>query len=277
MALYKDPKQAILDAMSAQNGVSLVANQYTFGVPAELSPAEGLLNTTIEVTAVYPNSPYDGSVTVKYHRLPLSDLNVLIPLTIKVNGVTTIADLIPVLNAAHGFNFTSDDLEDGNLDLQDGQGTATLVAKSTSLGWVGSVVLNIAPGDIDIKTYVSVTSLPGLLYPAQDNSKPFGLMYSYWRDFSAQYDAISVIPTGTDGLAALKDVLAAITGDNWITDAIGRYSLLGATVAYNGSINGSPDYNSNYESVLVVQLHPTNCQGLSGKLVCHYTQPNFNA
>lgn len=272
MALYKDPKQAIIDAMSAQNNLTLVASQYTFGVPQVLDPAEGDLNSTIEVTAIYPTSPYDGAVTVKYHRLPLSDLNVLIPLIIKVNGITKISDLLPVLNAAHGFNFTTDDINEGDIALTNGYGTATLVAKAGSLGWIGSVDLQIAPGDILIQNYVTNRSLPGLIYPAPDNTKPFGYFYSYWRDFSNHYEDLTLVVTGTDDLAELATILTDVTGDAWSSTASGRYSLQGAAVYYNGPTSGAPSSNQDYQNVCIVTLGSGSI-GLTGQLYIHYSQP----
>ena len=124
-----------------------------------------------------------------------------------------------------------------------------------------------------IEQYVTVTALPGLYYPEQDVTKPFGRMYSYWRSFTSVQAALSGIQTtsGAD-LVALKDALVAVTGDPWVVSGESRYSLAGATFVYNGPTSGNTDLNTSYNHGMIVNLSAS-CLGLSGSLNIHYDTP----
>lgn len=274
-SFYNDPIDDILNAMSLQNGgVSLVKGQYTFGDPAVLNPAEGIANTSIVVTALVPASPYQGPVTVKYRRLDLADIANLVPIDLPSDNIATTMDVATLLNTTYGFNFTSDDIESSPVSLTDGVGTATLVAKALSKGWVGTVDIALNKGGYAIDEYVTNRVLPGLFYPDVDPTKPLATMYSYWRDFSANKTDLTAVATGTANLQTIHDVLLANTSNDWLMSGVGRFSLEGATVSYNGPTSNYQRANTTmYTSVCVVDLSAS-CQGYSGQLFLHYGNPN---
>lgn len=275
MALYKEPIQAILDAITALNpGTILVKPEYTFGLPVVVAEDAKFTNTSLLITAKDSLTPYDGAVTIRYRRLPLSDLLQLVPTTIKANDLVTTIDLANRLNEAYGLNFTTDDIVDEPLTLVGGEGAATITAKPNSFGWLGSVTFQIAVGNYTIGQYLTVTALPGLYYPEQDITKPFGRMYSYWRNFSTvQADLLGMTTMDGPTITALKAALITVTGDAWVNDIESRYSLAGATILYNGITAGSTDLNPDYSHGLIVQLTGS-CLGLSGTLNLHYNIPD---
>lgn len=280
MALYPAPLTAILGAIAEQNGgVTLNPSQYTFGTPAQHDDATGATNTSLSITVSDPTAPYVGSVTVYYTRLNLADLATLLPQPILGNGWVTVADFWAVLNATYGLNFVAGDLNDTDplTIASDGTGSVTLIAKPGSLGWIGEVTLTFAKGNFNLGAMVTQTTLPGLLYPNQDITKPFGELYSYWRDMSAYQADLFAIPAGSNNLTQLAADLSAVTGNAWTNTAASRYSLQGATVAFNGPVSQFtplPDSlctpNPAYQYVLVVKLNPSSSLGYSGYLFLHY-------
>lgn len=275
MSLYKDPLSVILAAITAQNpGVVLVADEYTFGLPQPVTEDAKLTNTSLLITAKDLNTPYDGFVTVRYRRLPLSDLTTLVSLSLKANGVTNTLQVAELLNAAYGLNLTTDDIVTSPVALTNGAGTVTLVAKPNSLGWIGQVDVTLALGSFDLADYVTVTNLAGLPYPENDLTKPFAWGYSYWRDCSSIYQTLQAAFTGdTNAQTDLAVALSQLTGDTWSATAAQRYSLLGASVVYAGLTKGRTDINDSYSHVVIVQLDSNNSLGLNGKLTLHYHLP----
>lgn len=280
MALYPAPMTAILGAIAAQNkGVTLDPSLYTFGAPTPYSDPLGQTNTSMLITVAEVTSPYQGSQTVYYKRLNLADLATLLPQPIQGNGWATVADFWALLNTNFGLNFVAGDLNDSTalVIAGDGSGTVTLVAQSGSLGWVGQVTLSFALGNYNLATLVNATTLPGLLYPNPDTTKPYGELYSYWRDMTAWQADLQGYTTSTNDLTKLTADLAACTGDAWTNTAAGRFSTMGATVVYNGTtaaftpITGTMcTPNPGYQYVIVVKLNATNSLGYSGFLFLHY-------
>ncbi len=271
MALYKDPLDAVFAAIQAQNGVALVRDEYTLSAPTvyEDDPT-GVLNTQIVVTAATPRSPYEGSVAVQYTRLNLADLAHLLPQPIRANGITTIANVITALNTNHGMNFKTSDLVQGAVTgLVDGAGDITLTAEANSYGWIGEVTLSFVKGSIDIAAATTVKNLPGLMYPARDESKPYGELYSYWRDFTPQTAALDTITLETTDFTTLAAALTSVTGNAWSPSVAGRYSLLGATIASVGLTADNPLTNPDYLKAVVVTLGEGSL-GYSGQLILHY-------
>jgi hypothetical protein len=284
--LFQDPLTAILSAIDSQNNVSLVQSQYSFGNPTPWSDPTGQTNTQMVITVTDVTSPYTGSVTVSYSRLALGSLATMLPLPLKMNGVTTILQLLALMNATYGLNFKTDgtDIADGPLTIAgDGSGSIVLTAQPNSLGWIGSVTIPFVAGNYNLATVVTNTALSGILYPDQtvNPTMPFGEFYSYWRDFSSQEAALDVLATSTTDMTALASALTAVTGNTWQPVNADRYSLGGATILYNGPTNAAPTWNAGqsscnpaFSNVLIVQLNPTTSLGYSGYLIIHYNLPN---
>lgn len=269
MALYKDPITAIFDAADAQNGVTLVREHYVLGEPSAYADPQGLVNTKISITANSALSAYEGTQDLYYTRLNLADLLRFLPTPVLGYNLTTTAHVAQLLNTYYGLNFVDGDLEITPLTLVDGAGTVTLTALPLSKGWVGTVQLPVALGNIPIDSAVVNKTIDGALYPNRDESKPFGEMETYWRDFSGHDSALAAISITDPDLAAVAAVLTAVTKNNWVSNASGRYSLQGATVLYNDDTIGYPRSNQTRGYVLVIRLGAGSL-GLSGDLFLHY-------
>lgn len=274
MSLYPDSLQAILDNIKKLNsGVELKADEYNFANPIAIQEDAAGINTSLNIASSGVQSPYAGQVDVTYRRLKLSDLLILVPDTIKSNGITSTLLFAQAFNKAYGTNFTADDIVDTPVNLTNGTGTVTITAKATSRGWIGSVTFNVAPGPYQLEEYLLVTRLDGLDYPDPYKAKPFGNAYNYWRDYSTEHARLDVLHTGEAGdLVNVKDALNAITTDVWVTVGKARYSLQGAEIIYVGPTSGYPEMNQRYGKGVVVQLGD-DCLGLSGRMFFHYNLP----
>lgn len=271
MGLYAEPLVAILDAIKTLNDVELVADEYIYGPPTPVTEDAKATNTSMLISAGGSTTPYDGSVTIRYRRLPLSELLQLVPSTIKANGITSTTDLAVRLNEAYGTNFTGADIVNTAVTLVDGEGPVTLEAKPDSLGWIGSVTFEVRKGNYMLPDFVLVKTLPGLYYPDADPGKPFASMYSYYRDCTGIKERFDGVSSSTpDWQTAIKDALVVLTSDTWVTVGAARYSLEDAVLTYNGPTEGRTDVNTDYSNAMIVALSPTKCLGLGGNLVLHY-------
>lgn len=269
MSLYKDPLEAIFKAAETQNNITLKRDQYTLSQPAVYVDSTGKTNTEITLTARSPASPYEGSVIMHYRRLDLATLTSYLPSPILGHNLATINDVIALMNKNYGLNFVTADLVPGNISLTNDVGVVTLTAQPNSLGWIGTVDLIFGRGSIDINTVITVKSIQGMVYPNRDETKPFGEMETYWRDFTAHAAVLDAQSPETFDLEAIRTVLAAVTGKAWVSQATGRYSLMGATVTYCGLTTGFPRANTDRGFICVVQLG-VGSLGLSGDLFLHY-------
>ena len=282
MPLFQDPLTAILNAIDTQNGVSLIEDQYIFGNPTPYSDPQGALNTQMLITVNDVESPYTGSTTVYYNRLNLAVLATQLVLPLKINGLTTINQVVNAMNSFFGLGMATDgsDIVDGPLTVaEDGSGTVSLVANANSLGWIGSCELPFILGNFNLATSVTSTTLNGLLYPDETVTPvmPFGEFYSYWRDFTAQETDLASMSTSTTDMTLLATDLTENTGNAWSATSATRYSVQGATIIYNGTVADCPGWNNGastpnpaYENVMVVQLNPSFSLGYAGYLVLHY-------
>jgi hypothetical protein len=278
--LYPAPLTAILSAIAAQNkGVTLVPSQYIFGNPVVYQDPQGIENTSLLITVNDVNAPYQGAQTVYYRRLNLADLAILLPQPIFGNGWTTVADFWAVLNANFGLNFVAGDLNDSTPLVigPDGSGSVTLTAQPNSLGWIGSVTLPFQAGNYDLGTVATGTTLAGLLYPNTDAGKPFGELYSYFRDMTPYQAHLQNYTTASNDLTQLTLDLKALTGNNWTNTAAAQYSLQGASVVYNGLVSDFVPLgdsictpNPAYQYVLIVKLNNSYSLGYSGYMFLHY-------
>jgi len=275
-SIYKDPLDQILASIKSLNNVDLVKAEYTFGLPVAVEVDGAGTNTTVLITSKDLQSTYDGQVTVRYRRLNLADLTTLVPLSIKADLPTTTLQVAERLNQLYGLKFTADDIESTPVDLSgtDGAGTVTLVAKDTSLAWIGSVVVTLARGAIPIADRILVTNLPGLYMPNRDDTKPYGEVYSVFRDLSAYAEGMQLLALGTGSLQDLATILTSATGDAWVINGSARYSLDGATIVFNDVTSGDPRLKTNMERAVIVNLSTNLSLGLSGSLLLHYNLPD---
>ena len=280
MALYKPSMDVMVDSINRLNKLDLVAAEYVWSAPAEVTPAVGLLNTSIKITAKNQQSAYAGEMTLRYHRNPLSDLATQVQLIVPVKELNTTKDIIDAMNKRFGTVFTAEDIVVRDLTTEEKVvGTPIqLDAVPTSLAWIGSTMVGTRTGGLILGDYLKNTRLNGLNYPSPTTTRPYAQIYSYWRNMSTSYNQLKDIVVGTDQLSIIRDVLALQTGDNWLLTGSGRYSLQGAQVTAVGLCRDNPDIsNVKYDFFIKVRLSDTYSIGLTGDLTLHFDEPVIGA
>lgn len=291
MAIYKQTFPQIVESINRLNGLNLTVDQYLFGPPTAIDPLvvdpdwtpaqkaiDEKVNTSMLITAKDQYSLYQGSVTVYYHRMDLQELIRQTPLMADVKEATTTMDVVAALNKKYGLILTADDIVTRPLTTEekdlDNPINVTIEAMPNSQGWVGSVAVGMRRGGYQLTDYITDLTVSAFDYPAAYSSKPFAAVYSYWRDFSTQYDKLITVEVGTAQMEAIRLVLVAITGNAWTMTANQRYSLAGATVTAVGeTIDHEADYNIQYDRFVRVALDQVKCLGYIGDLYFHFNVP----
>lgn len=291
--IYKDSFTSIVDSINTLNGLSLVVSEYDFGTPVPYTvpaPPSGIvltqnqiainarINTSITISAKGTSSTYQGSQTVYYHRMDLSELARQTNLYVGLKQVNTTQDIVDALNEKYGLILTASDIVIRDLttsekDLSTNP-SITLEAVSSSYGWVGSVDVAVSVGGYLITDYINDTVIDAFNYPEADATKPFAAIYSYWRDFSSQSNLLEQVATGTNEIDLVRQALVSITGNPWTLTANARYSLSGASVVEVVATEDNPtSYNVRYDKCVRVALDPIACLGYEGDLYLHYNLP----
>lgn len=279
MPLFQKTEVAILKSINTRNSLNLTLDDITFGTPtavADMVPAPVTTKNTSVVVTARPGARYLGSVRVNYDRADFSQIFASTPLNtyakLRAFRPSTIHDLIPALNDHYGLQLTKADIEDGALSLANGEGTAVIQAKATSLGWRGAFTVTIVPGDAKLEDWLLDTDLAGVPYPSGQDVLGQAEVYSYGIDATAYWNALRQIVIDTEGGEAVNQVLVdlvnELTGDSW-TLAPGDYSFAGAKVTYNGA--NSTDKPSNPDYTYIMEIGLTNqCTNFAGTFRIHY-------
>jgi len=282
MSIYKNPLDNIFETINRDNKINLVQNEYFISAPRPIAVTTWGANTEMDLTSKSLQSAYSGSITIKFRRLPLVDLKVQGKLLIPAHELTTTRDVYLLLNRYYGTKFTDDDIVVRDLlpDEMIIPGVVTLTANANSYGWTGSVEVPTRIGGYELSKEVKVTKLPGFDYPGSRVNRPFGHIYSFWRDFTGEYSTLQDVVLGDapDNLEKVRAALQAVTGDAWVTEGRVRFSLEGATVTEidtPASIGPeyAGDFNPRYEHAIRVVLDSNFSLGLEGYLVLHYNTP----
>ena len=289
MSLYKSFDQQFFAELVAKNGVDIKPTDVVISQVKDISGTSigetTGSNTSVRLLAT-EDGRWDGKTPVYYDRYLAKDLKTLIGPTIFVAGAKTVHELLPVFNARYGTDFDVADFKDGPLNLDnEGNGTATLVAKPESLEWMGTVTFIVMKGDYSLSLQIKKAILDGLKYPdgTMGSAVPpkfIGEGYSYPMDNSQFYErlinvATGPLVTGSANMATIVDALNAGEGRVvWMGDNNAQWGLSGANVLYNG-LNNRPEYPTNplYSHVAVVKLPTANTQ-FGGNLIIHYSDPS---
>ena len=279
MPLFRDARSQIIADINTKNGIVLKMADVVFGV-AESVASLPVQPTTTKKTRVIlyaaPSAPYTGSVPVYYDRLNFGSVFAHTPVNtyakLRSYRPVRIHDLIPDLNNYYGLELTAADIEDGDLLLDNGSGTAVIKAKPTSLNWEGEFTVTILPGDINIERAMTVTDLDGVQYPSGQSTKGQAEVYSYYFDCSAYAPYLGelvVSEAGEPVNQGFVDFVVGVTGDPWVLTGTGPFSLEGAVIKYNGVNSLNKPSNNNYDFICEVLLGSA-CSNFAGTLRFHY-------
>ena len=278
MAFYKNPAETLLQLVAEYNNLSLDPEDYDFSLPQVTAPpadSDASYNTLITLSSNNPAAPYIGSVDIKYNRLDLTDLETLIDIYVYSEKADTTYDVLEPLNNRYGLSLGSEDIEDLPCEEKDGYVLITLQAKSSSLGWIGTLKIPVAIGNLVLEDHLLETHLDGLKYPTDDPTRPYAYFYSYWRDFSEFYGSLVDYRADDPIDTNIVSMINEVTGDIWVGAGENPFSLGGATIVSNRPTLEEPASNQEFDRVMVIRLDPTLCTGLSGDLIIHYSEDPY--
>lgn len=287
MPLFRDARPQIIADINTKNGIVLKMADVVFGQAEPVASLPVQPPTTKKTRVLIyaaPSAPYTGMVPAYYDRLSFATVFAHTPLNtyarLRSYRPTRIHDLIPDLNNYYGLELTAADIEDGDLVLDNGSGTAVIKAKPGSLNWEGEFTVTIAPGDLNLDRAMTVTDLDGVQYPSGQSVKGQAEVYSYYFDCSpfAPYLGELVVPEeGANVNQGFVDFVNAVTGDAWVLEGAAAFSLEGAKIVYNGANSLNKPSNSNYNFICEVVLGAA-CANFAGTLRFHYnSEANIDA
>lgn len=278
MSIYTNPLDEVFNSIAKQ-GVTLVPSEYHIGPPIAIPVENGFDNTSFELVSKDLQSTYSGRITLTYHRLKLDDLALQAALIVPAQSVSTTRDVYKLVNRHFGTVFTDDDIVIRDLTAEEKElpSTIRIEAKEGSYGWTGSVEVSTRAGGYILSEHVVKLNLGGYDYPGSRVSRPFGHIYSYWRDFTTQYDALQQVVLGDDpeNMEIIRSALQEVTKDKWLLEGRTRYALQGAKVIDIAEpfLERSEVYNSRYDHAIKVQLDDDFSLGMGGYVVLHYSKP----
>lgn len=138
--LNQSPRDALIDLINLANMKTYNPQEITFSQPMAGNFTSGK-NTSVTVMAV-GGGGYKGSRTVYYDRITFDDMfgN---DKTLPSGEYTSTHQLIPVINNRFGVQIEAEDIEDLPIELEDGEGTATLRATVNSYLLRGELTVGI--------------------------------------------------------------------------------------------------------------------------------------
>jgi len=285
---YQLPDQdSILSYVNALNGTTFKAGDVTFSNPQVVNGTwreqATAHNSAVRLVGVEARG-YQGRQVVLYDRLDISSLTHIPGFRVLADDPATVHDLLETIQLYTGIRFSVDDLEDTPVFIDtDSKRKAVLSAKPNSLGWVGSLQVEVGQGGILIDENVTMTDLPGLNYPTASDADTYGLVYTYGYDFTAYFDTLIAIEEGAlpnetaDVLVTALKALDVSAGATLWNNTPGQtaWCLNGATVVYSG-LNDPETMPTNplYKYVVALTL-ASGVTTPAGTLYFHFNDP-FN-
>lgn len=285
---YQLPDQdSILSYVNTLNATAFKVGDVTFSNPQ-------VVNGTWREQATSKNSAvrligveakgYAGRQVVLYDRLSIASLANIPGFRVMADNPATVHDLLTSIQLYTGVQFSTDDVENTAVFIDtDSKRKAVLTAKPNSLGWVGSLQVEVLQGGILLDEKVTTPDLPGLNYPTASDTDTYGAVYTYGYDFTPYFDTMINIPTGVlsganaDALvAALKAVDVSAGATLWNnTQGQTAWCLYGATVTFSGLNNpATMPTNPLYKYVVALTL-AAGVTTPAGTLYLHFNDP-FN-
>lgn len=281
MPLLATAEEIILAEMNLENSLALKAPDMLFGQPGIPTTAEELAaanghNSMVRVQAL-ATAPAIGYTTVYYDRVDFADIftdldgNQPLVIPARLDSVFVSHDIVPLINQYYGLSLKTADVL--SVDINRVDWTVQLTAAATSLGWIGTQVVQLLPGDALLPSNFDPTTVEPYSYPYFNTKVGQGAIYSYpWRfdNYAAELKAGGTTITMT----RLAAIMKAVTGDAWLVYRSPiDYNLKEALVSYNGVNKSSLPTNPTVDNVLIIDLS-LYCLNLGGKLYLHYNDPD---
>ena len=162
----KPPEELVVALINKDNGTQFTTKQISFGIPN--LTVSGKHNTEVIVAAT-KDSHFTGKVKLKYNRVDINDIPNDQSTLFLVTTETTLADLIPAIDARFNLNLTPADYINITLPAIGNRPSEKepffLEAADTSLVFINKVLLEIErAGQLLLSAVFNNLVLTGLVY-----------------------------------------------------------------------------------------------------------------
>ncbi|ANZ50583.1 putative virion structural protein [Erwinia phage vB_EamM_Stratton] len=284
MPILATAEKLILAEINVENGLDLKDNEVSFGPPAvptepdDVAKANGH-NSMVSVQAL-PIANATGRATVYYDRLEFSDMftgldgNQPLRVPARLDSVFTAHDIVPLVNQYFGLSLRTSDVE--NTEINRSSWVVDFVATADSLGWLGTIEVQVLPGDALLPSNFDPTTVDPYIIPYFNTKVGQAAVYGYpWRfdDYAAELMAMGTTTTDAKNIR-LAQILQKVTGDPWqVYRNPVNFNLKENTFVYNGKNSASFPTNPSYDNVLVIELS-LYCLNFGGRMYIHYNDPD---
>lgn len=285
MPLYTNPPEAIIANLNQLNGANINWTQMLFSKPQVINGewnGKPVTQNAVTRISAKTGSSWTGTTHAIYNRLNLADLKTLLGPVVKSPTVTNTVDFVLSLNETYGFNFAIGDVLDEPCEVKPDTGTlVTLNAHPDSLGWYGTVTLEVRRGDEILQNSLKNQVLDGIDYPvSNDNTKRLAQAIMYGIDWTDHFDYWSEKVKVDDVmdetmLSVINELSYQGSNTPWvISDQAGSNNLRNAKVIHNGTTEGVEYANSaRFEFVVVLQPDYDFTKNTRGVFLIHYNKP----
>ena len=215
-----------------------------------------------------------GRHQVRYNKLDVDILTQQVDRELPRTLGTNTLSYLNIINDRYGLNLNPNEVI--NLPLLDSGNTCRLTIRPESVVFCGTVDLPIRTPLPSLGDAIAQRQLEPAFNTWSVGSELPGFLLTRGHDYSDVSSVLARVVTGVideQTAIALATALTSVDTVPWGIVPDTTYSLNGATVVYNGPVDGMPEaYNVNnserYDNVLVVMS--TGETGLSAPLVVNY-------
>lgn len=192
---------------------------------------------------------------------------------------TTTDLILKAVTAKTGVVFGVDDFEHFEVDAY---GVVTLTARPESLRWVGTLPVTVVSNLVlPLATALTYKSSPSVFLSLGSVGKRPGFLYAAGHDYTEHRATLEAMANSPNGVINQRvcTMLKAVTGDDWVARATAHAfnicsfvldGVPGYRVLYAGAPTTRYTQRTDKRKLLVLELDPTRCTGVSGSLLLHY-------
>lgn len=274
LAYLKPSKEMLLDAINFENNLQdkpLTYDQIALGLAQSITTL-GPKNTRLLVYGL-KGQGYRGTVTLQYNRFSLEAMFRNTTVMLIGGSGPKLSNLLPLFNRQFGLALEADDIIDVDLSGLGEEYTVDMVARDSSVGWIGSIKIHRVPSAPKLVEVITDQSLSAILSPVMPSDKPRVEYLTYGYDYSDLADVLDKTNTPSSITELLCQQLNEIVPCKFTTLDLatapeGSISLKDAMVTKNVAVTPGSIYNQDFVRAVEIELAATS--NYAGKLIIHY-------
>jgi len=247
----------------------IVSNPRANPDPTLIEGTPAIRDTMADLLAVF-GGDFKENTVITYRRLDAANIFGSVATVIRPKSQKNITDLLEDINSLYGLALSSEDIEDGLVDLSKLPVTVDIVFKHDNPAWQGSFQVIVERLPINLDDAVLNRVLPVLRYPTGQSTLIQGDLYVYSKDFTDDASILVNVDFNTplDGVLQLLNKYAK--PDVWVMRSqAADFNLYNAEAIYNGPVVDTYSTRRGFTRLLVVQLDKL-CSNMAGRLLFHY-------